>query len=126
MQAYIHTCTQKHSRRVNYSIININMKTLTKSCFIVLLTFLVIAIFLSQLQPFIVKAAGSVDGTFGVRPVSHRCLGITHVANEGDIWPPVGDVEFTLWLFQFRYNVNEYDRSQHRLMCIGQDLWFGE
>ena len=102
------------------------MKTLTKSCFIVLLTFLVITIFLSQLQPFIVRAAGAVDGTFGVRPVSHRCLGITHEASEGGIWAPVGEVEFTLWLFQFRYTVSENDRSGHRLMCTGQDLWFGE
>ena len=102
------------------------MKTFTKSCFIVLLTFLVITIFLSQLQPFIVKAAGGVDGTFGVRPVSHRCLGITHQVSEGDFWPPVGYKEFNLWLFQFRYTVTENDRSGHNLMCTGQDLWFGE
>ena len=102
------------------------MKTFTKSCFIVLLTFLAIAIFLSQLQPFIVKAAGGVNGTFGIRPVSHKCLGVTHQASEGDIWPPVGDIEYTLWLFQFRYTVSEYDRSGHVLMCTGQDLWLGE
>ena len=77
------------------------MKTLTKSFFIVLLSFLAVAVFLSQLQPFIVKAAGAVDGTFGVRPISHKCLGITHEAIEGDIWPPTGNVEFNLWLFQF-------------------------
>jgi len=99
------------------------MKTMTKSCFIVLLTFLAIAVFLSQLQPFIVKAAGAVDGTFGVRPISHKCLGITHKASEGAIWPPVGDIEFTLWLFQFRYTVSD---NEHQLMCTGQDLWFGE
>ena len=110
----------------NYSIISVNMKKFSKSCLVVLLTFLTIAIFLSQLQPFIVKAAGGVDATFGVRPVSHRCLGITHIANDGDIWPPMGDVEFTLWLFQFRYSVTEFDRSGQRLMCTGQDLWFGE
>jgi len=102
------------------------MKTFTKSCFIVLLTVLVLAIFLSQLQPFILKAAGGVDGTFGVRPVSHKCLGFTHQASEEDFWPPVGDVEFTLWLFQFRYSVSENDKSGHNLMCTGQDLWFGE
>lgn len=102
------------------------MKTLTKSFFIVLLTFLAIAIFLSQLQPFIVKAAGAVDGTFGVRPISHECLGNTQEASEGDIWPQVGDVEFKLWLFQFHYTVSENDKTGHRLMCTGQDLWFGE
>ncbi len=102
------------------------MKILSKSFFIVLFTFLAIAIFLSQLQPFIVKAAGAVDGTFGVRPISHNCLGITHEASEGDVWPPIGDVEFTLWLFQFRYTVSENDKSGHNLMCTGQDLWFGE
>jgi hypothetical protein len=102
------------------------MKNITKSCFIVLLTILVIAIFLSQLQPFIIRAAGGVDGTFGVRPVSHKCLGITHQVTEGDFWPPNGDLEFTLWLFQFRYLVSEKDRSDHSLMCTGQDLWFGE
>ena len=102
------------------------MKTMTKSCFTVLLTFLAIVIFLSQLQPFIVKAARGVDGTFGVRPISHKCLGITHEASEEAIWPPTGDVEFNLWLFQFQYNVTEYDKSGHNLMCTGQDLWFGE
>lgn len=102
------------------------MKTFTKSCFTVLFTLLVIAIFLSQLQPFIVKAAGGVDGTFGVRPISHKCLGITHQVSEGDFWPPKGDVEFTLWLFQFRYTVSELDRVGSTLFCTGQDLWFGE
>jgi len=102
------------------------MKTLTKSFFIVLLTFRAIAIFLSQLQPFMVKAAGAVDGTFGVRPITHKCLGITHKASEGYSWPPVGDLEFNLWLFQFRYTVSENDKSGHRLMCTGHDLWFGE
>jgi len=102
------------------------MKTFIRSFFIALLTFLAVAIFLSQLQPFVVKAAGAVDGTFGVRPISHNCLGITYEAGEGDIWPPNGDVEFTLWLFQFRYTVSENDKSGHRLMCTGQDLWFGE
>ncbi len=99
---------------------------MTKSCFTVLLTFLAIVVFLSQLQPFIVKAARAVDGTFGVRPISHRCLGITHKASEEAIWPPTGDVEFSLWLFQFQYAVTDNDRSGHSLMCTGQDLWFGE
>ena len=102
------------------------MKTLTKSFFIALLSFLAVAVFLSQLQPFIVRAAGAVDGTFGVRPTSHKCLGITHEASDGDIWPPTGDVEFNLWLFQFQYTVNDNDKSGHRLICTGQDLWFGE
>jgi len=102
------------------------MKTLIKPLFIALLTFLVVALFLSQLQPFFVKAAGAVDGTFGVRPRSHECLGITQEASEGDIWPPVGDIELNLWLFQFRYTVSENDRFGHKLMCTGQDLWFGE
>ncbi len=99
---------------------------MTKSCFTVLLTVLAIALFLSQLQPFIVKAAGAVDGSFGVRPKSHKCLGITHRASEGSIWPPAGNLEFNLWLFQFQYKVSDNARAGHNLMCTGQDLWFGE
>jgi hypothetical protein len=102
------------------------MKTLTKLLFVVLLTLMTVAFFLSQLQPFILKAAGAVGGTFGVRPISHKCLGFIHEAVDGDFWPPIGDVEFDLWLFQFRYTVSEFDKSGHRLMCTGQDLWFGE
>jgi len=102
------------------------MKTLTKSFFIILLTFLAIAIFLSQLQPFIVKAAGAVDGTFGVRPISHNCLGLILNAGENAFWPPPGDVKFHLWLFHFRYDVNEKHKAEQRSMCVGQDLWYGE
>jgi hypothetical protein len=42
-----------------------------------------------------VKAAGAVDGTFGVHPMSNECLGITQEANERDNWPQDGDLEFT-------------------------------
>jgi len=99
---------------------------MTKSCFTVLLTVLAILLFLSQLQPFIVKAAGAVDGSFGVRPKSHKCLGITHIASEEAFWPPEGAVEFDLWLFQFQYKVSDNDKAGHTLMCTGQYLWFGE
>ena len=102
------------------------MKNTGRSCLIILLTILAITIFLSQLQPFIVRAASAVDGTFGVRPVSHQCLGITQDASEGGFWPPIGDLEFSLWLFQFRYSVTENDKTGLRPLCFGQDLWFGE
>ncbi|MCJ7707827.1 MAG: hypothetical protein MUO38_09445 [Anaerolineales bacterium] len=98
------------------------MKTLLEY----LILALVVALVLSQLQPLLIRAAGGVSGSFGVRPLSHRCLGVT-LEGAGDVSPlPVGNLEFQLGLFHFRYSLSEEDKLGNRPICMGQDVWHGE
>ena len=98
------------------------MKTLIKY----LLITLVVALCLSQLQPLFLRSAGAVDGTFGIRPMSHKCLGFILGVNRGLSQLPIGQVEFHMGLFHFRYAITEENKSGERPICLGQDLWFGE
>lgn len=98
------------------------MKTIIKYLIIVF----VIVLVLSQLQPLLLKSAGAIDGSFGLRPISHKCLGETLYGPQRTSALPEGDIEFELGLFHFRYFVNEEIRQGEMLMCLGQDLWFGE
>ncbi|NTW09545.1 MAG: hypothetical protein HGA28_08265 [Anaerolineaceae bacterium] len=98
------------------------MKTLIKNLIIVF----VIALVLSQLQPLLLRSVGAVNGSFGLRPISHKCLGVTLGGPQRTSALPDGDVEFELGLFLFRYFVREEDKLGERPMCLGQDLWFGE
>jgi hypothetical protein len=91
-----------------------------------LLITLIIALGLSQLQPFLLRSAGAIDGTFGIRPLSHKCLGFTLESRAGLSRLPIGQVEFKMGLFHFRYAIIEKDKSEERPICLGQDLWFGE
>lgn len=83
---------------------------------------LLVIFLLSQLQPWVIERAGGVDGSFGVRPVTHKCLGFTYSANGSGIFPS-GEVEFRLIRFYFRYSVSDDD---DRPLCAGQDVWYGE
>ena len=74
----------------------------------------------TQLQPALIRSAGGVAGSFGVRPVSHQCFGL--VVTENDHFPS-GEFEFTMVLFHFRYSISHEDE---RSLCIGQDIWYGE
>ncbi len=120
-----------------------NISTFTMNTRIkVLLIVTVVLLVLSQFQPLLLRSVGAVDGTFGVRPISHMCLGLTLETKHsiprtigdsiprtiGDSIPqfPLGDVELHLGLFHFRYVVNEEISSRQRPICVGQDLWFGE
>jgi hypothetical protein len=81
---------------------------------------------LSQLQPLVLRSVGAVDGSFGLRPVSHRCLGLT-LRSEKNLSPlPQGDLEFHFGWFHFRYSIRPEDRTGERSICVGQDVWFGE
>ncbi|MFT3891314.1 MAG: hypothetical protein QM730_06740 [Anaerolineales bacterium] len=93
-------------------------KKLPKHLFNLLLIVFILLV-LTQLQPWIVRRAGGVAGSFGVRSVTHACLGITY---ENGIFPP-GAMQFTLGYFHFRYSV---DKEDTRPLCIGQDIWYGE
>jgi hypothetical protein len=78
----------------------------------------------TQLQPFVLKNLGAVDGSFGIRPMSHKCAGL-HLNGTAIDWLPAGDVHFRAGLFSFRYWVDA-EVQPTRLYCIGQDIWFGE
>lgn len=98
------------------------MKTLIKYLVIVF----VIALVLSQLQPLLFRPTGAVGGSFGLRPISHKCLGVTLEGPQRTSALPEGDVEFELGLFHFRYFVSGEVGPGETPMCLGQDLWFGE
>lgn len=75
---------------------------------------------LSQMQPWGIERMGGVAGSFGVRPITHKCLGVTISTNE--VFPS-GEVEFQLIQFHFRYSVSD---DNDRPLCVGQDIWYGE
>jgi hypothetical protein len=98
------------------------MKTLIKY----LLITLIAVLGLSQLQPLYLRSTGAVDGTFGIRPMSHKCLGLILGVNRDLSLLPIGQVEFHIGLFHYRYAITEENKSGERPICLGQDLWFGE
>ena len=81
---------------------------------------------LSQLQPRLLDARGAVDGSFGLRPVTHDCLGRRLSAGWVARWLPVADVGFRLGRFHFRYGVRPPEAGEARDYCLGQDIWYGE
>jgi hypothetical protein len=93
-------------------------RKIRKPLFTLLLIVLMLLV-LSQLQPWLVERAGGVAGSFGVRPLTHVCFGVTY---ENGIFPP-GEIGFTFLWFHFRYFVTGDDP---RPLCVGQDIWFGE
>jgi hypothetical protein len=78
----------------------------------------------TQLQPVLLRSLGAVDGSFGLRPVSHTCVGL-QVDGKTLGWLPAADIRFKVWNFSFRYWVDE-SISPQRPTCLGQDIWFGE
>lgn len=80
---------------------------------------------LLQLQPLIVQARQGVDGSFGYRPVSHECLGWISPADSIS-WLPFTDFDFQLGYFSYHYSLTKEDFDAGTVMCMGQDIWFGE
>jgi len=78
----------------------------------------------TQLKPFLLKSLGALDGSFGVRPMSHACAGL--MLNSASIDRlPTAVFRFNVGRFSVRYWVDEGSRSERRY-CLGQDIWFGE
>lgn len=66
---------------------------------------------------------GSGGGSFGIRPQSHRCLGLSISARTAMSIFPRGDVRFHFLGKGYEYRIDpDWDRSY----CIGQDVWYGE
>ena len=91
---------------------------------IILLILLALLLLLTQLQPALLQASGAVDGSFGLRPTTHKCAGLRL---SGD-WvaarlSPV-DWQAKFGLFSMRWYVPE--EAGGRPFCLGQDVWYGE
>ncbi len=95
-----------------------------------LLKIFIITIFsliaLTQLSGMLVAGRGGVAGSFGIRPMTHDCIGLRIGAERTTELLPEGDFEFHFLLFHFRYSVLSEFADSDRVFCIGQDIWFGE
>jgi hypothetical protein len=80
---------------------------------------------LSQFQVILIHNRGAVGGSFGLRPISHDCIGWSAPVERLD-WLPNRDVEFHLGLFHFRYSSTDENVDSGTPMCLGQDIWYGE
>lgn len=85
---------------------------------------LLILILLTQLQPLFLRSLGAVDGTFGLRPVSHECAGITLTGEWVSARLAPADWQKKVGYFSIRYQVPQ--EAEGRVFCLGQDVWFGE
>lgn len=104
---------------------SIRYRRVKKSVGLLLFIFLAF-ILIMQCQPLLLNAIGAIDGSFGVRRISHHCLGLTLNDESVARILPRGDVEFHFLLFHFRYAVNPTESSTNRAYCLGQDVWYGE
>ena len=96
---------------------------MSKRRFILILLALFVLHILFIYLPIILNP-GSVGGNFGIRPRTHKCMGIV-ISNEKALNTfPRGDITFNLLGKGYEYRVNE-DRMLHDV-CIGQDVWYGE
>ena len=99
--------------------------TKRKRCIVNAIVILVAVFLILQLQPFVIRARAVVAGSFGLRPVSHDCLGRMGAAQHLS-WLPFADFEFRLGYFHFRYALTRESLIDDAQMCLGQDIWYGE
>ncbi len=95
-----------------------------------LLKYFIITIFsliaLTQLSGMLVAGRGGVAGSFGIRAMTHDCIGLRISTEKAIELFPEGEIEFHFLLFHFRYSVSSEFADSDQLFCIGQDIWFGE
>ena len=96
----------------------------SRRAWIIPLIIMTLLAFATQLQPIVLRSLGAVAGTFGLRPVSHRCAGLTLSGDAVAARLPSADWEGTLGVFRARYHVTR--EANGREYCLGQDVWFGE
>ena len=86
-------------------------------------TLVVAVIIIWLLQALIVPVfLRGVGGSFGLRPQTHGCIGISLGPNVIH-WLPKGDVEFRV-LVHVRNHIPAKFSGER--FCLGQDIWFGE
>lgn len=83
---------------------------------------LIVAAPILVMQSVIAPIFHAVDGSFGLQPVTHGCIGLL-VKPESVSFLPQGKVE-TDFLIHLRYDV--LPQNADRDYCLGQDVWFGE
>lgn len=81
---------------------------------------------LTQLSGILVAGRGGVAGSFGIRSMTHDCIGLRIGAEKAAELLPEGDFEFHFLLFHFRYSVSSKIVDLDRVYCLGQDIWFGK
>jgi hypothetical protein len=91
---------------------------------LILVVVVVLLLVLTQLQPVFLRSIGAVDGSFGLRPVSHRCAGIRLSGEWIAVHLAPADWQATLGYFSIRYHIP--NEATGREFCLGQDIWFGE
>ena len=89
-----------------------------------LLGVLAFLILLTQLQPEMLQLAGAVDGSFGLRPITHKCAGLTPSGDWVEARLSPADWQTKLGRFSLRWYVPE--EAGGRDFCLGQDVWYGE
>ena len=89
-----------------------------------LLGILLILFVLTQLQLVILHSLGAVDGSFGLRPMTHQCLGLKISGETVARVFPAAEAGTRLGNFSVRYAVGP--EAGERTYCLGQDIWFGE
>ena len=90
----------------------------------VILGSILLCLLSAQFQPALLHSLGAVDGTFGLRPVSHKCAGLTLTNKTVTRGFPSADWQGKFGLFSIRYFVTR--EAGGRGFCLGQDVWFGE
>jgi hypothetical protein len=94
-----------------------------------LLQYLIITIInlivLTQVSGILIAGRGGVAGSFGIRSMTHDCIGLL-ISPEKAIEPfPEGEIEFYFLLFHFVYSVSSELPDSDQVFCK-QDSWFGE
>ena len=91
-----------------------------RTLFVFLVSILLIVL-LTQLQPAYLHAIGAVDGTFGLRPTTHKCVGILLDGKWVGENLPQNEWQETFALFKMRY----FNRAimPDSEFCLGQDVW---
>ncbi|MFZ5857150.1 MAG: hypothetical protein ACOYZ6_09975 [Chloroflexota bacterium] len=89
-----------------------------------LLGSILLCLIATQLQPVLLRTLDAVDGSFGLRPMTHQCAGLRLTGGAVSARFPSADWEGTIGFFHVRYFVTR--DAMDRDFCLGQDVWFGE
>lgn len=81
---------------------------------------------LTQLSGMLVAVRGGVAGSFGIRAMTHDCIGLRIGAEKAIELLPEGNFQFHFLLFHFHYSVSSEFADSDRVFCVGHDIWFGE
>jgi len=79
-------------------------------------------VFLVVFQLVTINLTGGAGGSLGIRPVTHKCVGLT-IDGVTTSALPSGD-----WRFDYLLHVH-YQLPENReglQLCLGQDVWSGE